>query len=183
MKNINYISVVTFFLVSYGCSFMDVQHRFEPGTPFASYHSFQWMQGLETTPEEQATPEIDENMDQLIRSKITQELNNKNFNESSSEKADFLINYRFITQDRVAISQKDEAFRNLNYRYPRSMEVESYSYRTGSLILDVIDPNSREVVWQGNVYGFMDVHTDPKKQEQRLEKAVRLLLADFPPKQ
>jgi hypothetical protein len=47
----------------------------------------------------------------------------------------------------------------------------------------VIDPQSKEVVWQGHVYGFMDVNKDPKKQQERLDKAIRMLVSKFPPKQ
>lgn len=168
---------VLFLLASWGCSFMDVDHKYEPNAPFSSYKNYHWMQGLKDAPE----PEIDEEWDNLIRSKIDQALADKGFNESLVEKADFLINYQFITQERIAVSQKETSYRHLNYRYPDSMNVDTYSYRTGSLILDVIDPEAKEVVWQGHVYGFMDVHTDPEKQEKRLEKAVSMLLSKFPP--
>lgn len=178
MKTNSIVVVILLIMALAGCSLMEVQHQYEPNAPFASYKNFHWIQGMEENKQEE---EIDEQLDQQIRGKISEELANKGFNESLTEKADFLINYQLITQERVAISQKDESFRHLNYRYPTSMNVESYSYRTGSIILDVIDPQSREVVWQGNVYGFVDVHTDPQKQQKRLEKAVKLLLSKFPP--
>jgi hypothetical protein len=157
---------------------MDVEHKYEPSAPFSSYKNYHWIQGLKDS----EIPEIDEDLDNQIRGKITQALANKGFQESLVEKADFLINYQFITQERIAVSQKDASYRHLNYRYPDTMNVDTYSYRTGSLILDVIDPQAREVVWQGHVYGFMDLHSDPQKQEKRLEKAVDMLLSKFPPK-
>lgn len=178
MKTKSAAVVILVMLALVGCSLMEVQYHYEPNAPFASYKNFQWIQGMGESEQGQ---EIDEQLDQQIRSQISQELANKGFNESLTEKADFLINYQLITQERVAISQKDDSFRHLNYRYPTSMNVETYSYRTGSLILDVIDAQSREVVWQGNVYGFVDVHTDPQKQQKRLEKAVKMLLSKFPP--
>ncbi|KPJ95212.1 MAG: hypothetical protein AMJ53_03235 [Gammaproteobacteria bacterium SG8_11] len=156
---------------------MDVEHKYEPNVDFTSFKNFHWVQGMESQPE----VEIDEALDQNIRKKISQQLIAKGYNESLTEQADFLINYQFITQDRVAVDQRREFRQPLNYKYPSTMNVDTYSYRTGSLILDVVDPQSRHVVWQGHVYGFLDVHTDPKKQDKRLDKAVRKLLSKFPP--
>ena len=180
---INIGLIVGFLLFSSGCSFMDAQHRYEPGTPFGSYKSFQWVPAQEKTAEVDNSSEIDPKLDELIRGKISQELKNKNFTESLMGNADFLINYRFIVRERTAMNKKTESFLYQNYRYANSIDVETYSYRTGSLILDVIDPTSQEVVWQGDVSGFLDLQTDPKKQDKRLEKAVHMLLASFPPKE
>jgi hypothetical protein len=170
-------AVFLLLLASTGCSLLEVQHNYVPNTPFSSYQNFHWIQGIENPPEAQ----VDEQLDQLIRSKISQALVNKGFNESLTEKADFLINYQLITQERVAIHQQGTVARHLGYHHPDVLDVDAYSYRVGSLVLDVVDPQSREVVWQGNVQGFVDVHTDPKKQEQRLDKAVGMLLSKFPP--
>ncbi len=177
MKTNPFTVVFLLLLASTGCSLMEAQHQFDPNAPFSSYKSFHWIEGVENPPEAQ----VDAQFDQLIRSKISQALVNKGFNESSTEKADFLINYQLITQERVAISQHPDAVRHLGYRHPDTINVSEYSYRVGSLTLDVVDPQSREAVWQGYVQGFVDVHTDPKKQEKRLDKAVSLLLSKFPP--
>jgi hypothetical protein len=169
--------VILLLLASTGCSLMEVQHHYQPDTPFSTYHNFHWIQDMKEAP----PAEVDEDLDQLIRGKISKALADKGFNESLTEKADFLINYQLITQERVAINPREAKGARLDYRYPESLNVDAYSYRVGSLILDVVDPQSREVVWQGNVHGFVDVHTDPKKQEKRLDKAVRMLLSKFPP--
>lgn len=177
---INFVSVVFLLLLaSTGCATMEANHTYQPDTPFASYKNFHWIQGAEAPTEKET--EIDEKLDEQIRGKISQELQNKGFNETLTEKPDFLINYQLIAEDRSAVHQNVGVARTLNYRYPDKLNVEAYAYRVGALILDVVDPQSREVVWQGNVQGFLDVHTDPKKQEQRLEKAVRMLLSKFPP--
>jgi hypothetical protein len=177
MKTISLTIAALFVLSSTACSFMEVEHKYEPGTPFSSYKSFRWTQATEATTE----AKTDEVWDERIRGKISQELTKKGFNASATDQSDFLINYQFITQERVAVNQKDDMLRYANYRYANSLDVDTFSYRVGSLILDVIDPQSKEVVWQGHVYGFVDVHTDPKKQEKRLDKAIQMLLSKFPP--
>jgi hypothetical protein len=189
--NIKTLTIFVLSLALSSCAFMEVEDRYAPGTPFSSYKNYHWVQAIEeatttattTTTTAETETAIDENTDKLIRSKINQALANKGFKESLVEKPDFLINYQFITQQRTAVNQPGRPFGHLGYKYAVSMDVESYSYRTGSLILDVIDPQSKEVVWQGHVYGFMDVNKDPKKQQERLDKAIRMLVSKFPPKQ
>lgn len=183
--NIKSLAVFVLSLALSSCAFMEVDHKYAPGTPFSTYKSYQWVPVINeeeaaTTSAETETV-IDAETDNLIRNKINQALANKGFTEATGDKPDFLINYQFITQQRTAVNQPGRPFGHLGYKYAVSMDVESYAYRTGSLILDVIDPQSKEVVWQGHVYGFMDVHKDPKKQQERLDKAVRMLVSKFPP--
>ena len=178
MKTYNILAGLVIFALVSACSLMEVQHRYEPNVAFSTYKNYSWIQ---IQPEEDTQPEIDPEMDSRIRSQINKELAGKGFSEIPAEQADFLVNYRFLTQERSALVQDDVYIRQRNYVYADSLEAERYDYRVGSLILDVIDSKSREVVWQGNIYGFLDVHSDPKKQQERLEKAVRMLLSKFPP--
>jgi hypothetical protein len=58
---------------------------------------------------------------------------------------------------------------------------ETYHYRQGTLIIDVIDAAARRVIWRGTVQAEVGRHKDPDKRIERLNEAVRQILGRFPP--
>jgi hypothetical protein len=52
----------------------------------------------------------------------------------------------------------------------------------GTLILDVYDPKLKSLVWRGTASDTLRAKSSPEKRQARLDKAVKKLLAKFPPK-
>jgi hypothetical protein len=52
-------------------------------------------------------------------------------------------------------------------------------YREGTLVLDMYDNNSRQLLWRGTATDTMS--DKPEKNEKKLNKAVEKLFAKFPP--
>jgi hypothetical protein len=52
-------------------------------------------------------------------------------------------------------------------------------YREGTLVLDIIKPDSNQVIWRGKA---VSVIGDPSGRKQAIEAAVGRLLKKFPPK-
>ncbi len=55
-------------------------------------------------------------------------------------------------------------------------------YEQGSLILDVVDPESKQLVWRGTAQAELDENANAEKQQKKLDEAVTDLLKHFPPK-
>lgn len=55
------------------------------------------------------------------------------------------------------------------------------TYREGSLILEMTDARSGEVVWVGEAEDVFQPGMDPQDAESRVQEAVRRLLEGFPP--
>ena len=51
-------------------------------------------------------------------------------------------------------------------------------YTQGTVIVDVIDPNTKQLLWRGQ--GVSDVSDNPKKYERVLAKTVTAIVAKFP---
>ena len=58
-------------------------------------------------------------------------------------------------------------------------ETEIIRNTEGTLILDIIDAETNEVVWRGSSVGFV---AKANKQRVRIKKRVQTLLKEFPPK-
>jgi hypothetical protein len=81
----------------------------------------------------------------------------------------------------TAMQQLD--VRSFDYGYgwrrfwPRE-QTEVYQYEEGTVIIDVVDPATRQLLWRGQ--GKAQVSTDPEKYAAELEKAVDAIVAKFP---
>jgi hypothetical protein len=62
-------------------------------------------------------------------------------------------------------------------RWPRE-RTEVYQYTQGTVIIDVVDPASKELLWRGQ--GRAEVSDDPTKYSEELDKASNKILAKFP---
>ena len=54
-------------------------------------------------------------------------------------------------------------------------------YDEGTLIIDIVDAGSNELVWRGAAQGEVNLAASPQEREQRAQDAVQRILEDFPP--
>ena len=52
----------------------------------------------------------------------------------------------------------------------------------GSLVLDMYDPTTKQLVWTGTATKTIDPSSNQEKNEKNLNKAMQKLLKDYPPK-
>ena len=53
----------------------------------------------------------------------------------------------------------------------------------GTLVLDMYDPSTKQLVWTGRATKTLDPSNSQEKKQKNLDKAMQKLLKDFPPKQ
>src|SRR5512143_2366607 len=51
----------------------------------------------------------------------------------------------------------------------------------GTLIVDLVDANRKELVWRGTASDTLDPNASPEKKEKNLQEAMAKLLAGYPP--
>lgn len=52
----------------------------------------------------------------------------------------------------------------------------------GTLVLDMYDPSSKQLVWTGRATKTIDPSNSQEKKQKNLDKAMQKLLKNFPPK-
>lgn len=70
-------------------------------------------------------------------------------------------------------------FHTISDIYPHAVDVKRY--REGTLIVDLVDPKTGDLVLRG--WSVSDIHraADPQQEQERIELAVRKILAPYPP--
>jgi hypothetical protein len=103
---------------------------------------------------------------ELVRSTVEKHLAAKGFTHDSTRHAAFLINYR------IARSEKEYS----------GAVAHGETIEVGSLVLEVLDPSTRQLIWKGIARARIFDSDTPEVRKQRLEAAMRGLMEKFPKK-
>ena len=59
---------------------------------------------------------------------------------------------------------------------------QSTTINVGTLVLDLYDPSTKQLVWTGNATKTIDPSSSQEKNQKNLDKAMAKLLKNYPPK-
>jgi len=125
---------------------------------------------------------------QRIINAVKNEMTKKGFQENTTN-PDVLVNITAILQNRVAVSSTTDYYgyggTYRPYYWGGGMGGSSTTnynvqhYKDGSLIIDVIDANSKKLIWQGT--GNKEIDKPAKDPDTAIPKAVASIMESFPP--
>ena len=151
----------------------DVTTNAMPGTDFSKYHTYKWV-----TIEGASHP--NQIVDAQIKASIESQLGAKGLTETDSDKADLYIGYQ------VSVSQQKQwnAYgTGGGLRWGGGMATATSStINIGTLVLDMYDPSTKQLVWTGRATKTIDPNNSQEKKQKNLDKAMQKLLKNFPPK-
>jgi len=150
----------------------DVKSNAMPGVDFSKYHTYKWV-AIEggTHPNQIADAEIKQAVDAQLQA--------KGLTKTDNDKADLLVGYQ------VAVDQQKQwnAYGTGGFRWGRGMaSATSSTIDIGSLVLDMYDPNTKQLVWTGTATKTLNPGSNQQKNQKNLDKAMEKLLKKFPPK-
>lgn len=159
-------------LVAGNLAAQDVKYNFMPGTNFAKYHTYKWV-----SIEGGAHP--NQIMDAEIKQSVDSQLAAKGLTKTDSDKADMYIGYQ------IAVDQEKQwnAFGMGGPRFGGMGSATSSTINVGTLVLDMYDPGTKQLVWTGNATKTIDPSSNQEKNMKNLNKAMAKLLKNYPPKQ
>jgi len=151
----------------------DVKTNSMPGVDFSKFHTYKWV------PIEGAS-HPNQIVDQEIKQSIDSQLATKGLTKTDGDKADLYVGYQ------VAVSQ-DKQWNAYGmgggWRMGGGMATATQStINVGSLVVDMYDPSTKQLVWTGTATKTIDPSSKQEKNEEHLNKAMAKLLKNFPPK-
>jgi Domain of unknown function (DUF4136) len=152
----------------------DVKTNAMPGVNFSNFHTYKWVEIAGASHPNQI-------VDQEIKQSIDSQLAAKGLTKVDGDKADLYVGYQ------VAVDQEKQwnAYgMGGGWRMGGGMGTATQStISIGSLVLDMYDPSTKQLVWTGTATKTLDPSSKQSKNEERLNKAAEKLLKNFPPKQ
>lgn len=160
---------------SLACNVMlaqDVTTNSMPGTNFAKYHTYKWVQIQGATYPNQI-------VDAQIKAAIDSQLASKGLTKTDSDDANLYIGY----QTSLAQQQQWNAYgMGGGIRWGGGMATATSStINVGTLVLDMYDPSTKQLVWTGRATKSLSPSDNQEKRQKNLNKAAQKLLKNFPP--
>ncbi|HEX4772391.1 MAG TPA: DUF4136 domain-containing protein [Bryobacteraceae bacterium] len=145
-----------------------------PGTDFSKYHTYKWIAV-------EGASHPNQIVDSQIKSAIDSQLAGKGLTKTDDAKADLYVGYQ------VAVDQEKQwnAYGMGGGRWGMGggMATATQSaINVGTLVLDMYDPSTKQLVWTGRATKSLDPGSSQEKKQKNLDKAMQKLLKNFPPK-
>jgi len=164
---------ITLAVVSTSCSTMTVTADHDSQVDFASFTTFAL---FERPAKERRGPQMSDLVDGRIAASVAVDLSSKGLATAAPRDADILVTFYTAVSRRVVVN--GGGWYGYRWRYWGGGMTFVNSYPEGSLVIDVIDRRSRELVWRGVGAGaFSKMNPTDEKVQQKVERVLR----DFPP--
>ncbi len=177
---LNCRGILVALLLLIGCSSMQIETQHSDDVDFSKYKTWNWLP-------EGAVKETDVRLsDPLvvarIRRAIETQLVAQGFRRETTS-PDFIVTYHAAVEDHMSEKAVDNAYDSAQFeRYDQNW---TYQYSTawlqGTLLIDILDAQSKELVWRGSAQAEIETNEPDDKKDKRVEEAVRKMLKNFPP--
>ena len=183
--NFKYILLVLGILLSSSCSTMKITMDYDNNISFAGLKSYAWLPGK---PKISGDPklETDDLMQERIRLGLESWLKTNGYVKQTLTKADFLITFHIVIEDKTKISVFDNY-----YAYPHDWgyyhaaprnRTYIYEYKQGAMIIDIANPKTKKLMWRGIAEDELQNPPSPEQKQARIAEVIRGIMANFPPK-
>ena len=166
-----------------GCVAPEIRSDFDAGYSFAGLKTWAWLEPVRVvTSDELGAADL---ASKRIHRAVDAQMQAKGFVlAKEGERPDFFVVSHAAVQHRIDNQYISETY---GYGYGRwggaaYERTLSYAYDEGSLVIDVLEPTGKEVVWRGSARSAIDLNVTAEQRTTRINDAVAKVLADFPPK-
>ena len=185
MRRTAWILAGVLILAGMGCSSMAINNDYDTNADFRSYKTFDWLDNRPGIGENvRARIQEHQLFDKWLRTAVAAEFGAKGL-ERDEVDPDLLVIYHVGAGGEIDVT--DWGYRyGIAYFGGYSRDIDVYAYREGTLVLDLIDAKTMDLIWRGSAQNTIDEKpTDekptPEQIEQKIGEAVKTMLGYYPP--
>ena len=174
-----------------GCSSLEVSFDYDPKANFAGLKSYEW---LDEPKMPTGDPRIDGNtiLENRIHEAVDSAFAARGINKVTSD-PDFLVAYHVSLDKQRSVQTLNSYYGygpGWGYGYGAAYrpgywagapETYVYEYEEGTLILDIVDPENKALIWRGSAQDEVHFKSTPERDQTQLNEAVQKMLENFPP--
>jgi hypothetical protein len=163
------------------CSGVRVTTDYDPSADFSDVSSYAWLD--ERSGVQGDRPDVSSLLDRRVRSAVDAELQSKGLSRVDPSAAKVLVTYHLGVESKLDVNTINSGYGYGRYgRYGGISTTTTVSeYQEGTLLIDVVEPESKQLVWRGSGQARLREYATPEQREQRISEAVKQILEDFPP--
>ena len=157
------------------CQTVQVESDYDETVDFARYQTFDWLPQPRNAPH---NDQINDILDNRIKRAIEAELVTDGYQKNQRGRPDLYVVYHAATRRQIDRTYFERWGYNRRGQLRRRGAVRVESYKEGTLIIDLVDAEQRELVWRGTATGAV---SDLKQTDKKLFGAVERIFEEFPP--
>ena len=151
-----------------------VNYDFDRAANFAKYKTYAWTRGTELS---------DPLSHQRVVRSIESQLGLKGLNKVDAGSApDLLVAYHTSFEKNLQINAWSSGYGGPRFGGLRSGTATTQEIVTGTLVVDMLDAGSKNIVWRGLASGELNRAAKPETREKNINKATAKLFKNYPPK-
>ncbi len=160
------------------CSSISVNADFDPKVDFSGLRTWTWAAATATGP---GKPLLASSLvESRIRDAVERELSSRGFRVADGE-PDFTIGYGLSYEDKLDVQTFQDYYGYGYWDGYGATRTQVSQYEEGTLILDIADPASNQLMWRGWARGRLRKNPSPEETTADVNEAVAAILAQFPP--
>ena len=184
-KTILFVGVTVVALLV-GCGSIKVRSDFDEFVSFREYRTYSW---TESQSESRGDPALNSPLTgRRVQNAVDSELIRRGYRRIDAGSPDFYIAYSVVSTRRTDITSTGDPYGHRYYMGYRSsryhgmgVDVQTNHWIESTIVLDVIDASTNEVVWRGWATSDLDANPSPDRVSYYVERAVEKILDEFPP--
>lgn len=174
MRVLAFASTVCLALVGTAAFAQDVTFDYDKTTDFSTLKTYTWVRG---------TPLGDELNHKRIVDAIDAQLASKGFAKvERSADPDVLVAYHATFNKDLQIEGFSSGWGGYRFGPARSGTARVEEILIGTLVVDMVDAQTRTIVWRGIASKEIDVKASPEKRDKNINKAAEKLFKNYPPR-
>lgn len=185
---------IKFLLVFYvawqlvACSTIQVNSDYDEAVDFSTLHRYNWLPGQ---PKKSGNPILDS--DGLMHERFKKELDDwfqsHGYEQVSQEQSDFLVGYYLVTEKKTRITVLNDYYGYPGtwryyggyWNYPGGTRTYVYDYEEGTLIIDIVNTKTHQLMWRGTAVEQIKNLKTPEQRKAKIAEVINKVMAQFPP--
>lgn len=187
MRLVRFIAPIVAAVLVSGCTSQPAYYDYDQAADFSKLRTWAWLP--QARAQTSGDPRIDNPLTrQRIETAITRSLQAKGYEETSESAPDFRVGYLVTVEKKLGSGGVSTTFGFGRYSGGSGVGVTiggpstpPREYEEGTLFIDMKNPESGDLLWQGYSTNRLGQATTPDQSEQMISRTVNEILANFPP--
>jgi len=181
MKFLTVLIAVLSAVLVMGCSSITVTTDYDHEANFAALKTFTWLSGTKDAVSANAPTSLFQNqlVDKRFRTAVKSQLEAKGLTENAAS-PDFYVVYYSATEKKVNVTNYGYGYGPRWGAYGGGVDVQQYTQ--GTVIIDLVDAKTKELLWRSVGSGALASNPDPSTMEEKINGVVQQMLESYPPK-
>ncbi len=167
------------------CSTMTIELDHDASANFSNLKTYAWVSRAKRDPI--LTRINDEFVESRVQQAVNSQLVTKGYKMQTSGTPDFLVSYYASLRAKLRVRTDYEGYREPSgslgsSSYTGGTRTRVYDFDQGLLVLDIVDPQTKKLIWRGTAKDAVDLSWSQQRKTAKISEAVQKMLSRFPPK-